>query len=542
LAFKLVFRQQDRRVERTLLGARVTLGRDPANHIVIDDPARSISRFHARFESAGDQKWRIVDTRSTNRIRVNGELIDPEEAGARTLADGDTLVLGSFEMRFVREEEGTVVLEKDKSAANSVTLRTVLQGQDLPALIGAGGAARLPPEAEEAIERAKRAVGVLSVVGRRIAAVTPVDDIIDAIVDLVFDATPAERAALFLWDEDGQRLVPKRTRSREADDLTPVTVSQSLVQRAFDEKAVAQLDPEAKTSESTSRLGLLSAVAVPLLAESKAVGVIYADTRAVSAAFDAFGVALLSALATHAAIAIEQTRLLRKARQEERWRLKLVQYLAPGVVDRILSTGESTPGLRMSAEEVEVTVLFCDMAGFTSRTEKMDPHDVLLLLNRCFSAMTEVVQELGGTVDKYIGDCLMAVFGAPFPQPDHARRAALAALGLRDAIDQVNAQAGTAQAEVGFRIGMHSGKAVAGDVGHVTRRNWTVLGSTVNLASRMESSVARPGQIVLTGDTRAGLGDEFELKPIETVQPPKGITRGFTAYELLGFREGRTPS
>ena len=230
--------------------------------------------------------------------------------------------------------------------------------------------------------------------------------------------------------------------------------------------------------------------------------------------------ALLSALASHTAIALEQTRLLRKARQEERWRAKLGQYLAPGVVDRILASGESSPGFLLKADEVEVTVLFCDMSGFTARTEEMEPHDVFVLLNRYFSHMTEVVQEHGGTVDKYIGDCLMAVFGAPFAQPDHAPRAARAALGLRDVIARVNASG--EGPEVGFRIGMHSGRAMAGDVGHVTRRNWTVLGATVNLASRMESSVAAPGQIVLTGATRAGLGDEFDLRPIEVLKPSQG--------------------
>ena len=331
------------------------------------------------------------------------------------------------------------------------------------------------------------------------------------------------------------RLVPKRTRTRAAGESTTMTVSQSLLDQAFREKAVVQMDPQVKLSESMQRLSLRSAVAVPLLDESRAVGVIYADTSSLTAAFDPFGIALLSSLASHTAIALEQTRLLRKSLQEERWRAKLAQYLAPGVVDRILASGENTPGFAMNAEEVEVTVLFCDMAGFTSRTENMEPHDVLVLLNRCFSQMTETVQDEGGTVDKYIGDCLMAVFGAPFAQPDHARRAARAALGLRDAIARINSE-GT-DVQVGFRIGMNSGRAVAGDVGHVARRNWTVLGSTVNLASRMESSVAQPGQIVLTGQTRSAIGDEFEVRLIEGVKAPKGITRGFQAFELVGLRK-----
>lgn len=252
-------------------------------------------------------------------------------------------------------------------------------------------------------------------------------------------------------------------------------------------------------------------------------------------AFDGFSVALLSALANHAAIALEQSRLVRRVRQEERHRAKLERYLARGVVDRILASGESSPGFSMQAEDAEVTVLFCDMAGFTSKSEGLPPQEVLLLLNRYFSHMTEVILEHEGTLDKYIGDCIMAVFGAPEAQADHARRAALAALGMRDAIRQMNEGQEDA-AKVQFRIGMHSGKVVAGDVGHVTRRDWTVLGSTVNLASRMESAVAQKDQIALTGDTRALLRDEFELRPIVVAKLPKGISRDFKAFELVGPR------
>jgi adenylate cyclase len=533
MAFKIVFRFREHREERMLLGSRVTIGRDPANDIVIDDPGRSLSRFHARLDFDG-RYWRIVDTRSTNRVRVNGELIEPDEAAARVLADGDAILLGGFEVHFLREAVDAVVLEDEATPGGNVTLQTPLRLEDLSGLIAAPPSTRLPQEAEEAIERARKALAVLGTIGGRIAAVTPVDDIIDTMVDLVFEATPAERAALFLWDEEAGRLVPKRTRTRSSGEAVTMAVSQSLVEQALAENAVVQMDAGAGLSVSMHSLRLRSAIAVPLAHDSRVVGVIYADTSLLTGAFDAFGVALLSALASHTAIALEQTRLLRKNRQEERWRMRLVQYLAPPVVDRILSGG-SSPNWGMRTEEVEVTVLFCDMAGFTARTENMEPHDVLVLLNRCFSRMTEVVQEQGGTVDKYIGDCLMAVFGAPFPQPDHPKRAVLASLGVRDAIRQINAEGD--QVEVGFRMGMHSGRVVAGDVGHVTRRNWTVLGPTVNLASRMESSVAQPGQIVLTGETRAGLGEEFELRLIENVRPPKGITREFQAYELLGVRQ-----
>ena len=536
MAHKLVFGGSDRRGERRLEGTSVRVGRDPANDLVVEAPDWSVSRFHARFDYDGRQ-WRVVDTMSRNRVRVNGDLITPGDAGAVPLDDGDVVLLGGFEIRFVREESDQLVLKDDPRQGTSATLSytPLPRVQDLSSLIEAPLAGRMNRETEEAIERAKRALGVLAKVGRRIAAVTPADEIIDAIVELVFEATPAERTALFLWDDEGAGLVAKclRLRARPTETAS-MTVSETLVRRAFAEKAVVELDASAGLSASAHKLKLQSAVAVPLLADAKAVGAIYADSSTVASAFDPFSIALLSALASHAAIALEQARLLRRARLEERKRARLEQYLAPGVVTRILTSGESTPGgFSMKAEEVEVTVVFCDMAGFTSQTEDMAPHKVLLLLNRCFSHMAEVVQEHGGTVDKYIGDCLMAVFGAPFPQPDHASRAAFAALAIRDVVKMINNEG--AEFEVGFRIGMHSGRAVAGDVGHVACRNWTVLGPTVNLASRMESSVAKTGQIVMTGVTRAALGDAFDVLPVEVTKAPKGITRGFSAFQLVGL-------
>jgi adenylate cyclase len=537
MSYRLVLGAKGRDEARPLRGTSLCLGRDPSSDVVIHDEDRTVGRRHARLDFDG-RHWRVVDLESTNRVRVNGEFIPPGEAGARTLSDGDVILLGNYELSFVREDSESIVLERDGLAPGLRSSRSAVgRLEDLSALLDPRSRASLGREASDWIERASQALSVVSAVGRRIAAVTPSDDIIDAIVDLVFQATPAERAALFLVEAETGRIVPKLMRTRAGAAGEAMEVSESLVQEAFLARAVVQLDPDVRTSRSISRLGLRSALAVPLLAEPRVVGVIYADTSVASRAFDAFNVTLLSALASHAAIALEQTRLLRKARQEERNRAKLEQYLAPGVVNRILASSDSSassPGLAMRADEADVTVLFCDMAGFTSRTEDMAPQEVLSLLNRCFSQMTEVIHQHEGTLDKYIGDCIMAVFGAPQTQPDHARRAALSALGLRGAVRRINADGGP---EIDFRIGIHSGRVVAGDVGHVTRRNWTVLGSTVNLASRLENFVARPGQIVLSGETRERLGDEFDTCRLALSGLPKGISRSFEAYELVSWRE-----
>src|SRR6185503_13942619 len=115
MAARLVYTHGGRRFERPLEGGRVTVGRDKANDIVIEDEGRSLSRFHARFDFDG-QHWRIVDTRSRNRVRVNGKLLDPEEPGAQVLGDGDAIMLGGFNLRFVREEGERLVLEQEKRA------------------------------------------------------------------------------------------------------------------------------------------------------------------------------------------------------------------------------------------------------------------------------------------------------------------------------------------------------------------------------------------------------------------------------------------
>jgi adenylate cyclase len=470
----------------------------------------------------------VVDTGSRNGVLINGRPLKVRERAA--LHDGDTLSLGAVELAFSRDEAGRVVLDDEE---DEPTAATMSRPDDLKQLLRDSAEMDTPAERGTSVERVERVMELVTSIGQRLTGVLELEEILEAIVDLVQASTPAERAVLLLWEDKAERLVPKVVRGEGERGQGELRVSRSVVERAFEERCTVQVAPGGDSSDSIARLGIRSAAAVPLWNQDRVIGVIYADTHVHTGAFDPFEVALLATLANYAAIAIEQNRLLLRIRQEERAKERLGRYHSRAVVERILAGGDQSGEFSLGPQEADVTVLFCDMVDFTSTAESLTPQAVMLLLNEYFSRMTEVIFELDGTLDKYIGDAIMAVFGAPLPQADHARRAARAALGFRDVVLGLNER--RTDQGLNFRIGMSSGRAVAGDLGHAQRREWTVLGSTVNLASRLESSVAQPGQIVLSGATRAALGDEFLVRRIE-FQQPKGITRDIEVWELLDLR------
>jgi len=180
----------------------------------------------------------------------------------------------------------------------------------------------------------------------------------------------------------------------------------------------------------------------------------------------------------------------------------------------------------------ELTVLFADLRGFTSFSERSSPEQVVGLLNRYFGIATPLVLAQGGTVDKFVGDAMMALFNAPARQPDHALRAARAALAMQAAIEQIAADnAGWPR----FRIGINTGPALVGNIGSAELRNFTAIGDTVNLASRLESS-AESGQIVIGAATYAQIRDAAVVRPLGGIAV-KGKAASVEAFVLLGLRE-----
>jgi adenylate cyclase len=206
-------------------------------------------------------------------------------------------------------------------------------------------------------------------------------------------------------------------------------------------------------------------------------------------------------------------------------------YLAPAVIEKMV-TSSRPPAL--GGEIREVTVFFSDLAGFSAIAEAMEPAELVALMNRYLSAMTEVIEAHGGFVDKYIGDGIVAVFGAPAEGEDHASQGVRAALACGAGLDALNRAAPSGALRLTHRIGLNSGPALVGNIGSRRRFNYTVTGDAVNLASRLEGANKYFGTAILASEsTRTATAATFAWREIDAIRV-KGRAAPIRAFEPLG--------
>jgi adenylate cyclase len=464
-------------------------GRSPSCDIVVDDV--SVSRRHAKFAVKADH-CSLIDLSSRNGTYVNGALVTDA-----VLVDGDRVVLGR------------VPLSVEYSLGDRLQLsehHTVIED---PGTIYKQVSDVSSSGEREGAAMAGRSLRLLSEIARTLVTNRPPADVFAQVVQLAFETCPAERAFLVLRDEATGNLVPRVASRRDGTDIRAVSLSRTIVNRVMTERVAvlatdAQVDSRTATAESVRAQPVRSFMCAPLWhGERDVIGVVYVDAS-LTQRFSATDLDLLTALANFAAVAIEQ------ARRRER----LQRYHSAAVVNRIFEAGADidTP---FFAQERDVSVLFADIAGFTALSETLTPAQTAVLLNGFFERMADAVFEHEGTLDKFIGDAVMTVFGAPLDQPDHAIRAVKTAHSMQKALARLNAESSSVPLQI--RIGIHSGLARAGDIGSVRRREYTVLGDVVNTASRLESAVARPGQIIISRATRERLDDSFMVTPLGPV-------------------------
>jgi adenylate cyclase len=343
------------------------------------------------------------------------------------------------------------------------------------------------------------------------------------------------------------KLVPMVVKHRTAGGSEGrITVSKTIADRVMHDRVSiltsdAMVDPRFGAGDSIRFHGIRSAMCAPLWNKDEVIGIIHVDSPMLTNCFTVNDLDLLTALANYAAVAVERARLNQKIVAEEKKRERLGRFLSPQVANRILAAAD-THGAELGAPEVrEVSVLFADICGFTSMSETMSPSSVSLLLNDYLSRMTDVIFKYEGTLDKYIGDAIMAVFGAPLDMPDHAQRAIRTALEMQERLAEWNAERKEGTPELRIRIGINSGNAVAGEIGSINKKEYTVLGDTVNTASRLESSVAKPGMVVIGANTSALVEGLFECRALGTFKV-KGKALEIPAFEVLAARAESEPS
>lgn len=242
---------------------------------------------------------------------------------------------------------------------------------------------------------------------------------------------------------------------------------------------------------------------------------------------------LFTILSVYVAITIHK--YITEERKKKEIRSAFQHYLTPSVIDEILKDPSK---LKLGGDKKDLSVLFCDIFNFTAFSEKLTPEELVHLLNEYLTAMTDVVFKNGGLLDKYMGDAIMAIFGAPLEQPDHQKKACLTAIGMMEELQKLQQKwMDDGRPILHIRIGINSGTMIVGNMGSEMRFDYTVMGDNVNLGSRLEGINREYGtNIIISEFTYENVKDMFFCRELDSVRV-KGKTVPVKIYELLGKRK-----
>jgi adenylate cyclase len=510
-----------------------TIGRATDNDVVLND--FSVSRRHAILKKENGS-WVLYDNHSTNGVRVNDRAV-PQAP----VADGDTALIGTFVLRFREQATGARKLD-----STSTCIRPIVEfNRDF----GLEKEVRFSPESTDHRKREEldvayknKVFAMLVQVAKTLISAEDLETVLQKVMDLIFEYLPVDRGFLLL-EENGQltlRISRLKSSPRHTRDGAPYsrTIADMVVR---DKVAVltsdAQTDERFEAGQSIRMQQIRSAMCAPLWNRDAVIGVIQVDSPVFVGSFNEQDLDLLTALANFAAVAIERARLNERAAEDKRVRGRLERYHSPQVIDEIVAD-PGTTGAFQGVRTKTVTIFFADLVGFTTWSEKMGAEELAGLLTRFFTLASDAIFSEDGTIDKFVGDAVMAFFGAPIDQPDHARRAAAAALKLREGMETWNTErAGRGEPPMDVRVAINTGEAIVGEIGSERRVDYTVLGNPVNVAARMEEFVATPGDIVIGPQTYAAIRNVYKVAQLGFFAL-KGLSAQVPLYKILGALEG----
>lgn len=368
---------------------------------------------------------------------------------------------------------------------------------------------------------------------REIALERDTAKLLEKILASVFKIIRADRGVIFLRDDATGELTPRAMLRRDGAQA-PISVSSTILDHVVRERAAvlthdAAMDFAASKGKSMILNRISSAIVAPLLHDTEVLGVLWLDSETL-AQFQTKDLELVLAIAHQAAMFIEINILGKKVEAEIVTRERFSRLLSPNIAERVIS-GELE--VKQGGELVEeCTVFNSDIRGFTRMSESAQPEELVEMLNNYFEVMVDTIFKYEGTLDKFMGDGLMALWGAPVAHPDDTIRSVRCALEMGEVLGHYNRRrVEHDQQPLAVGIGIHTGPLVAGYIGSSKALSYTVIGDVANTSARL-CSVARAGQIIVSEMTHDRLGGRFEVEELPPAKV-KGKEKPLRIFNVL---------
>ena len=516
------------------------IGRAPGrNDLVLND--ERVSRQHASIRCT-DNTYVLTDLDSANGTFVNGLRVNE-----RVLATQDIISLGNYLLTF-EQREAIPSVSFDYLQIGEVVLRDperITMSAPKEELSADDSSLRSLWEEVDTLRKKAETLSRLYELSRVLSSVFSLKEIFKKVSEMIFRTTKADRFVVLLKNAATSEFQPFTREFRglhPARQSEPISISQTVLDRVMTERVAllsydAQTDERLKQSRSIVMQQVRSVMCAPLLGKDRALGAIYVDSQRLMQVFTPDDLDMLNAIAAQTSMAVDNAMTHDQLVKEALARAAYGRFMPRHVVEQILVSPDA---LSLGGTNQTVTVLFSDVRGFTTIAERLPPETVVRLLNEFFSDMTPLVFGHGGLLDKYIGDAVMAIFGAPYPSDDSAVGAVAAAVAMQRRMLVLNEELKAAGLpQLGIGIGINTGTVTLGYIGSDQRTDYTVIGDAVNLASRLEGEAAA-WQILISAATFEAIGDRFRVQPVGEIAL-KGKSLPVQVFEVIWRPEGQSP-
>jgi len=521
---KLIVISGDERQEFEL-AAFNTIGRHPDNTIQVLD--RIISKEHAQVQRAGDGRYLLRDLRSLNGTFVRGERV-----GEYYLADGDEITMGSTRLLFVDKPA-------EEEPLHRVTIAPGLTESHIRQRIQASTGDFMPERQitdDKILRRDYERLRIGHELARAVGSELDLEKLLPKILDKAFELVGADRGAILLTDDRGE-LVPRYVKTRTGRGDANIVLSRTVMAEVTNNKAAvlssdATMDSRFSGAHSIIMQGIRSTMTLPLLHRDELLGMMHLDSLFTSNAFTEKDLQICTGMAAQAAIAIQNARLASRIEKEAQTRAQISRLIPPSVVEQVVKGHLSIEkGGRLN----EITMLFSDIRGFTTMSDGRPPEEVVNTLNEYFEVMVDILFQFTGTLDKFVGDEIIGLFGAPIAIDDAPFKATACALAMLHGLEEFNrTRAAEKQAPIRIGIGINTGKVITGSIGSTRALQYTAIGDAMNVASRLVN-LASPGEVIIAESTYRYVADRVDATALPPVKV-KGKADELKVYRVNGLR------